>query len=482
MESFALIIFGITSNLAKIKLIPALYDLEEKGALPKNMSIVGIARSEKSDSELRDYFKEVLNSDNAHHKHEIKDDVFQSLANRSHYLAGNLDDQDFYKRLKVKLDDLTTSGFDCNNRIYYLATYPDIYQEIFEGLKKNGMNSQEKGWARLMIEKPIGNDVASAKALNKLLLNYFSEDQLFRLDHYLGKETLQNILTFRFDNGVFEPLMNKDYIDHIQITASEDFGVGLRGGYYDSVGALKDVGQNHQLQMLAFATMDAPDQFSSQAITAERIKILQDLKPDPEKIVFGQYEGYNQEKNIAEDSQTDTFYALKTEIDNERLKGVPVYIRAGKKLKKTITEISIVFKKPANRLSSHLATINEPNALIYRLFPNEGIVLKFLAKKPDSEADLETSYMQYCYRQIRGGHAFPDPYDRLIMDTIRGEKTFFNHAEEVEAQWTFIDPLVSNKPKPFMYKGGTWGPREAFDLIEKDGREWLEPSLEFCPI
>ncbi len=482
MDSFALIIFGITGNLAKIKLIPALYDLEEKGALPANMSVVGIARGEKSDSELRNYFKEVLNLDNVHHKHEIKEEAFQALAKRTHYVSGNLDDNDFYKRLKIKLDDLTKAGFNCSNRIYYLATYPDIYKDIFEGLQGNQMTSQEKGWARLMIEKPIGNDVASAKALNSLLLNYFSEDQLYRLDHYLGKETLQNILTFRFDNGVFEPLLNKDHVDHIQILASEDFGVGMRGGYYDSVGALKDVGQNHQLQMLAFATMDAPSEFSNQAITEERIKILKAFQPFPESVVFGQYEGYSNEPNVSENSQIDTFYALKTEINNERFSGVPVYIRAGKKLQKTITEISIIFKKPANRLSKHLAIGEEPNALIYRLFPNEGIVLKFLSKKPGAEMNLENSYMQFCYRQERGGHAFPDPYDRLIMDTIRGDQTFFNDAAEVEAQWAFIDPLVETRKKPVIYKPGSWGPQEAFDLIEKDGRKWLEPSLEFCPI
>lgn len=482
MDSFALIIFGITGNLAKIKLIPALYDLEEKGMLPENMSVVGIARGGKSNDELRNYFKEVLNSDNAHHQHEIKEEVFQALANRTHYVSGNLDDDNFYKNLKSKLSELTKEGFACDNRIYYLATYPDIYQNIFEGLQANGMNTQNGGWVRLMIEKPIGNDLNSAKQLNQLLLKYFNEDQIYRLDHYLGKETLQNILTFRFDNGVFEPVLNKDYIDHIQILASEDFGVGLRGGYYDSVGALKDVGQNHQLQMLSFATMDAPSEFSTKAITQERTKILRVLQPFPESVVFGQYEGYQAEKNVKENSQIDTFYALKTEINNDRFKGVPVYIRAGKNLQRTVTEISIVFKKPVNRLSQHLANKEESNALIYRLFPNEGIVLKFSSKKPGTQMDLEPSYMQFCYRQGRNGHAFPDPYDRLIMDTIRGNQTFFNAAEEVEAQWAFIDPLVEKRKNPIIYKPGSWGPKEAFDLIEKDGRYWLEPSLEFCPI
>lgn len=476
MNSLSLVIFGITSNLAQIKLIPALYDMAEKNLLPANLQIIGNARSPMSKSEFSAYIEKVLNTANIHHQHPIKPEVVKSLLANSHYLDGNLDDYNFYIKLNKLLSTLHST-----EKIFYLATYPDLYHYIFENLQKLGLNKQDQGFVRLMIEKPIGSDLKSAQKLNHLLLNYFSEDQIYRLDHYLGKETLQNILTFRFSNGIFEPLINKEYIDHIQISATEDFGIGLRGGYYDQVGALKDVGQNHQLQMLAFGTMDAPSQFSNEAVTSQRIKILQSLVPLPKKIVFGQYEGYKEEKNVDPKSNIDTFYALKTYINNERFKDVPIYIRAGKKLKQTVTEISVVFKTPVNRLLKHLDCGNEPNVLIYRIQPNEGIVLKILTKVPGHEAQLQPEYMQYCYRIDPHGHyLIPDPYERLIVDTIRGDQTFFNDAEEVEAQWAFIDPLAATRGKPLIYEPGTWGPKEADDLIKEDNRAWLEPSMEFC--
>lgn len=477
---FSLVIFGITSNLAQIKLIPALYDIAEKGLLPKNTSIIGIARKPLTDTEFKEYFHKVLHSENRHHSHSIKEHVISLLHASLHYVDGQLDDPRFYKKLKDYLCSLRPEGGTSANTIFYLATYPELYAPIFENLQKSGLNTTKNGWVRLMIEKPIGNDLESAKNLNKLLHKYFSEDQIYRLDHYLGKETLQNILTFRFGNGIFEPLINNEYIDHIQITAAEDFGIGKRGGYYDKVGSLKDVGQNHQLQMLAFATMDAPREFSNEAVTAERIKILQNLIPNPHKVVFGQYEGYQKEENVPSGSTTDTFYALKTGIQSERFKGVPIYIRAGKKLKQTVTEISIAFKTPASRLFKGIDCGMEPNVLIYRLAPHEGIVLKILAKKPGTEIMLEPSYMQFCYHHLTAD--LPDAYEKLILDAIRGDQTFFNDSEEVEAQWAFIDPLAKSKRRVEIYKPGSWGPKQADELIEADGRCWLEPSMQFCNI
>ena len=474
MDSFALIIFGITGNLAQIKLIPVLYDMEEKGLLPDGVIIVGIARREMTGRQLQNYVSEVLRLENIHHKHPIKEDVFKKLCERFKYLSGEIQDEKLYARL--------TSEISHKNRIYYLATYPELYHYIFENLQKHKLNFQNSGWVRLMIEKPIGHDLKSARELNNLLLKYFSEDQIYRLDHYWGKETIQNILTFRFSNDIFEPLINKDYIDHIQITASEDFGIGRRGGYYDQVGALRDVGQNHQLQMLSFATMDAPSEFSNEAVTAQRIKILRSLQPLLQKTIFGQYEGYRKEENVDPNSNIDTFYALKTFINSNRFQDVPVYIRAGKKLKQYVTEISIVFKNPVNRLLKHLDWGEEPNVLIYRIQPNEGIVLKILTKKPGHEVKLQPEYMQYCYRIDPHSHYIPDPYERLLIDTIRGDQTFFNDAEEVEAQWAFIDPLAKRRGKPHLYKPDSWGPKEADELIEDDGRKWLEPSMDFCRI
>lgn len=479
MDSFALIIFGITSNLAQKYLLPTLYDMTEKEELPPHITILGTARRPLNKEEFKQYINEVVHAENLHHKHPIKQEVLENLLKKMHYIQGFLDDPKFYPKLKSFLE---RGEKNYNKKVYYLATYPELYQHVFENLKKNKMNSYSNGWVRLMIEKPIGHNLASAKALNKLLLKYFSEDQIYRLDHYLGKETLQNILTFRFSNGIFEPLINKDYIDHIQITASEDFGVGKRGGYYDAVGSLKDVGQNHQLQMLAFTTMDAPSEFTNEAVTSQRLKILKSLVPHPKKIVFGQYKGYRKEENVDPKSNTDTFYALKTFIDNERFKDVPIYIRAGKKLKQTVTEISIVFKTPVNRLLKHLNLGEEPNVLIYRIGPNEGIVLKILTKKPGLETNLEPEYMQFCYRHPTHSHYIPDPYERLLTDTIKGDQTFFNDAQEVEAQWAFIDPLSKKRGEPHLYEQGSWGPSQADKLIEEDGRGWLEPSEDFCRI
>jgi len=482
-ENFTLIIFGITSNLAQKYIIQALYDMEEKNLLPKNMAVVGNARRELTEGEFKAFIMGALNKDNRHHQHEIKKAVAEKLMSRMHYLDGYLDQPAFYDKLKDFLDkqDKSTSGKD--DRIYYLATYPDLYQSIFENLKNHDLTKEDNGFVRIMVEKPLGNDFKSAKEINDMLAQYFKQSQIYRMDHYLGKETLQNILTFRFGNGLFEPLINKDYVDHIQITATEDFGIGARGGFYDIVGSLKDVGQNHQMQMLAFATMDAPSEFSNDAVTAQRIKILKSLRPEPDQIVFGQYKGYINEENVSPDSKTDTFYAFKTEIQSERFKGVPIYVRAGKMIEQTVTEISIVFKTPHNRLFKDLNKGMEPNVLIYRIQPNEGIVVRFLTKKPGT-MELEENFLQYCYRAENpmDAHAIPDPYEKLILDAIKGDQTFFADAEEIETSWKFIDTLIEARKEPKIYEPGTWGPKEADELIKKDGREWLMPSNAFCNI
>ena len=480
MNSLTLIIFGITSNLAQIKLLPALYDMEENGNMPEKLTIIGNSRKPMTKEELDTYLRTVLNSDNKHHTHPVHPEVVEKLLSRIHHIAGNLDDKEFYPKLHSHIRESSNFLPNEDNRIYYLATYPDLYHHVFENLQRNEMNHEENGFVRLMIEKPIGNNLESAKKLNQLILKYFKESQVYRLDHYLGKETLQNILSFRFANSFFEPLINKDHIDHIQITASESFGIGKRGGYFDTVGTLKDVGQNHQLQMIAFATMDAPAALSNEAITKERVKILEQLVPMPEKVVFGQYDGYQDEENVQTDSPTNTFYAFKTAINNARFKDVPIYVRAGKMLKETITEIAIVFKKPINSLYSKLDCGDQPNVLIYRIQPNEGIVLKMLTKKPGHGLEIEEDVMQFCYKADPRSHTLLDPYERLISDAIRGDQTFFNDAEEVEAQWKFIDPLVSAKSKSIPYAPGTWGPKEADQLLEEDGRFWIEPSLDFC--
>lgn len=482
-ETFTLIIFGITSNLAQKYIIQALYDMEEKEVLPQNMTIIGNARRKLSEEEFRNFVIDALNKENRHHQHEIKKDVVEKLLRKMHYLDGYLDDPSYYVKLKDSLDKIAAKTPGKDDRIYYLATYPDLYKSIFENLKNHGLTDEEHGFVRLMIEKPLGHDLESARQINGLLAEYFKQSQIYRMDHYLGKETLQNILTFRFGNGLFEPIINKDYVDHIQITASEDFGIGARGGFYDIVGSLRDVGQNHQMQMLAFATMDEPSEFTNEAVTKQRIKIIESLKADPKDVVFGQYEGYKKEENVSPDSKTDTFYAFKAEIDNERFKGVPVYVRAGKMLEQTVTEISIVFKTPKNRLFKNLKKGMEPNVLIYRIQPNEGIVVRFLTKKP-GQMQLEENFLQYCYRAENplSSHAIPDPYEKLILDAIHGDQTFFADAKEIEDSWKFVDKLIEHRGTPVEYKPGSWGPKAAQELIEKDGREWLMPSDAFCNI
>lgn len=473
MEPFSLVIFGITGNLTQKYLLPALYDMEEKNSLP-NVQILGIARGVKTQKELAEYIQKVLHQDNLHHKHEIRGEVVGRLLKKISYVQGDIGNPELYKALSKQVQH--------KNTIFYLATYPDLYETVFENLKQHKLNSQSGGWSRIMVEKPVGHNLASAKKINHLLQKYFSEDQIFRLDHYLGKETLQNILTFRFGNGLFEPLITAEYIDHIQVTATEDFGIGKRGGYYDSVGALIDVGQNHLLQMLTFATMDAPKEFSNESITAERVNVLQKLRAFPHQTVFGQYEGYLKEDGVNPTSSMDTYFAFQTEIADPRFKDVPIYVRGGKKLAKTVTEISIVFKSPLNRLFKNLPGGDEPNVLIYRIQPSEGIVLKILTKKPGQKVALESSYMQYCYRSDPKLHTLPDPYERLLLDAIKGDQTFFSDSEEVEAEWAFIDPLVESRKKLHCYQPGSWGPKEANELIQKDGREWLEPSMDFCRI
>lgn len=475
MDSFALIIFGITSNLAQNKLLPALYDVCEKGLLPKDTSIVGIARKPKTHEDLISEIRGAL--EQGRKKGSIKEDVFLKLTKNFKYIDGNVEGYDLYQKIRTNLQHLSTHGLPTNNKIFYLATYPELYESILTNLKKSDLNKKTDGWTRLMIEKPIGNNLKRAKKLNKLLLKYFSEEQIYRLDHYLGKETLQNILTFRFNNGIFEHLMNKKHIDHIQITAAEDFGIGERGNYYDSVGALRDVGQNHLLQMLALATMNAPKKFTNQDITSQRIRLIRRLKPVTSSLVLGQYQGYKKDKFVKPNSKAETFFALKTFINNSRYKGVPIYLRAGKNLQRSVAEIAIVFKVGSNRILGHTTKGKEPNILYYRIQPNEGVVIKTLVKKPGHEVEVEPAFMQFCYKYLG---VLTDPYEKLIVDVMKGDQTFFIDAPEIEAQWKFIDGFVKSKAKIHKYKAGTWGPKEADDMIIKDGKAWLEPSVQFC--
>lgn len=476
MDSFTLVIFGVTGNLSQIKLIPTLYDLVATNVIDVPFSVLGIGRKHMSRAEFESFVSHALHTPNHHHQHPIDQAVEANLLKLISYQTLDIENIQDYANLKITLSKLPGGA----NRMYYLATLPSLYRTLFTNLEKSGLNREDDGWVRVMIEKPIGLDLQSARNLNKILLKYYVEDQIYRLDHYLGKETLQNILAFRFGNGLFEPLMNSKYIDHIQVTELEDFGIGNRGGYYDSVGALRDVGQNHDMQMLVLATMDKPQDFSNAAITKERVKLLNSLSPEPDKVVFGQYEGYQNEPHVDPNSSTETYFALRTHIDNPRFKGVPIYMRSGKFLTSYTAEVVIVFKNTSDRLLTHLPGGNTPNALIYRIQPNEGIVVKMLTKVPGHTLKLQESYMQYCYKLAPG--ELPDAYEKLILDALRGDQTFFNDAPEVEAQWRFTDNLMDVKPNlpVHLYPKGSTGPSAADKLIEEDGRSWIEPSALFC--
>jgi len=473
MDNFTLIIVGITSNLAQIKLIPTLYDLVASGNMPKDFQIIGIGRTPMDGAAFSSFVDQVLHTPNRHHTHDIDPKIQTKLMSHLSYLPADLTDQKSYIELGKLL------AHSPHNRLFYLATFPSLYESIFNNLKTAGLIHESKdSWVRLMIEKPIGHDEDSARELNTLLTSHFREDQLFRLDHYLGKETLQNILTFRFGNGLLEPLMNAQYIDHIQVTAAEDFGIGARGSYYDQTGALKDVGQNHLLQMIALATMDAPKTYKTEDIMEKRVEAIESLVPDPDSLVLGQYAGYQTEKDVSPLSVKDTYFAFKTHLTDTRFANIPIYVRGGKQLSRTATEISIVFKNSAERVLSHLPGGANPNVLIYRLQPNEGIVLRMLTKVPGHEMKVEESYMQYCYPRDKD---LPDAYERLIIDAIRGDQTFFNDSREVEAQWRFTDELYTAVTgTPELYSPASWGPTGANAMIQKDGRSWLEPSIAFC--
>ncbi len=477
---FALIIFGGSGDNSYQKIYPALYDIAEKGHLPQDYAIIATGRK-YTQEEFYNFFEHSLTSDNRHHKHSVDNDIFKSLEKHIYFYQGDNTDPNFYKGLSKYLDKLVAEGLPCGNRLFYAGVPQSLYQTIFTNMKKSGLDKSPCGWTRVIVEKPIGEDEVSARKLDKIITSAFSEDQIFRLDHYLGKETLENALVFRFKNSIFEPMLNAKNLDHIQITSSEDFSIFKRGKFYDATGALKDVGQNHILQMLAIATMEQPKDDSDEAMIGERLKLIKSLTTDPKDIVYGQYDAgvvhgkdavaYRNEESVPKNSKTDTFFAMKAYVNNVRFKNIPVYIRAGKQMAMWLTEISYVFKGEEQY----------KNVLTIRVQPNEGIAVKLFTKKPGLELKVEPTYMQFCYKHHFPGQTF-DAYEKLLQDVFAGRHTFFNTSEEVEAQWRFIDPLSKNRTPTRFYKAGSWGPKEAFDLIEKDGRKWLEPYPAFCLI
>ena len=490
-EPNTLVIFGATGDLTQRKLIPALYNLTLEGLLPGEFSAVGFARRPKDHYHFRSELKEAMVKHSRTQPLQIP--IWDGFASRLYYCPSEFGDPAGYKQLAGTLEEIE-SKTGSRNRLYYLATPPSYYADIAQRLGEAGLARSEGGWTRIIVEKPFGHDLASAAELNRILNGVFDEDEIYRIDHYLGKETVQNILVFRFANGIFEPIWNRRYIDHVQITAAESIGIEGRGGYYEQAGVVRDIVQNHAMQLLSLAAMEPPATFEPNAVRDEKVKVLRAVRPiRPESAgeftVRGQYRpgvisgqsvvGYRQEKGVAADSSTETYLALKLFVDNWRWAGVPFYIRAGKRLPKRATEIAIVFRQPPLSLfptadGSRL----EPNVLSVTVQPDEGISLKFGSKVPGPQADLRIRPVEMDFRYGTSfGFAAPDAYERLLLDAMLGDATLFTRRDEVEAAWAFVTPVVegwarSEASRFPNHEAGTWGPDEADAFMERDGRRW----------
>jgi len=412
---------------------------------------------------------------------DIDEETWKKFASRIYYLPGNLKEREDYEMLSQKLGQLEGGNA---NRIYYLAIAPEYYAITIQQLGESGMAGEKDGWRRIVIEKPFGHDLASAHQLNEIVHHTFSEHQVYRIDHYLGKETAQNILFFRFANTIFEPVWNRNYIDHIQISVAEAVDVGHRGNYYDRAGVLRDMFQNHILQLLALVTMEPPISFTADAVRDEKLKILSALRPITGKnvaanTVRAQYQGYCDANGVAQYSQTPTYAAIRLFIDNWRWQGVPFYLRSGKALKAKTSEIMIQFQCPPLLMfnmdpSSEMA----PNLLVISIQPDEGIHLKFEVKVPDSAQKTRSVNMEFHFRSSFGNERLPEAYERLLLDAIMGDASLFIRSDEIEKAWQFVDPILAGwettiSPELVDYEPGSWGPVEAEQLIAKDGRTWL---------
>ena len=482
----SLVIFGATGDLARRKLLPALYNLAHEGALPERFHLVGVSRKEK---EHGDYRAECEQAIRRFSRRTPDEAVLKSLLDNVKYVPGTFDDEGVYSHLCSVLDGFEADAGEPLNRAFYLSTAPGFFPVIVERLGTSGLNAHEGAQVRLIIEKPFGTTLQEARELNRAVLSIFDEAQIFRIDHYLGKETVQNMMAFRFANGMFEPLWNRNYIDSVQITASEDLGIGSRADYYDSSGALRDLIQNHMLQLLCHVAMEPPVSFTAEEVRNEKVKVLQAIpQPQPADIpgmaVRAQYgpgqaggenaPGYLQEEGVPEGSITETYAALRLEVDNWRWAGVPFYLRTGKRLARKVTEIAVTLKPVPHLAFSQEGSLGvQPNQLVLTLQPNEGVSLSLGAKIPGTRMIIRPVNMEFLY-----GTAFlsqsPEAYERLITDAMRGDATLFTRNDEVEAQWRVCDPIVSaweQTPGPLpSYPAGSQGPREAQDLLRGEDR------------
>jgi len=469
-DSAVIVIFGASGDLTRRKLVPALHSLGCENLLPKATQVLGLARTFLSDEAFCDRVYEGV-VEYARLKPGVCE-LWPHFAQRMSYLPGDYDDPATYRRLGERLARLDVVHGTRGNRLYYLATPPTLCPAIVEQLGRAGLSRSDGGWRRIIIEKPFGYDLKSAHRLNDRVHAVFDESQIYRIDHYLGKETVQNIMTFRFANAIFEPLWSRNYVDSVQITMAESIGVGHRAGYYDQAGVLRDMFQNHMLQLLTLTAMEPPPAFGARALRDEKVKVLQAVRPvDLEDCVFAQHEGYCIENGVAPDSKTPTYVALKLYVDNWRWQGVPFYLRSGKNLSRKATEITLRFKRVPHLLFPRNADL-VPNSLSLCIQPNEGIHLRFQTKVPGAGMRAAPVDMEFHYSDHFGEHTLPEAYERLLLDALQGDASLFARSDEIELAWTLIDPLtVQNRPA--TYAPGSEGPAEADELLARDGRRWL---------
>jgi glucose-6-phosphate 1-dehydrogenase len=481
-ESCAIVIFGITGDLSKRKLLPALYHLMAEGALPENFALVGVSRSDISTDELREQLRQSVMETGGQRSADTA--TWNKFATAIEFTRGSTEDPSSYTRLKEQLATVDRTRGTRQNRIFYLATPPEAFPAIIENLRRAGLiyrarTTPEEPFSRVIIEKPFGRDLGSARALNQLISESLDESQAFRIDHYLGKETVQNILVFRYANSIFEPIWNRKYVDYVEITAAETLGVEQRGAFYEETGVVRDIVQNHLLQLLALSTMEAPVSFGADHVRNEKVQVLHSLRCLTKAsvagdVVFGQYDGYRREKGVAPDSRTPTYVAMKVHIDNWRWHGVPFYLRAGKKLGSHLTEIAVHFQSVPPYLFSRLdqCQLAAPNVLRIRIQPDEGISLRFVAKVPGDHMSLGNVNMTMSYATAFGKQ-LSEAYERLLLDCMRGDATLFARRDEVEEAWKFVTPILEawdkSREPPELYAPGGQGPGRAEALVSAHG-------------
>jgi glucose-6-phosphate 1-dehydrogenase len=481
-EPCTIVIFGASGDLTERKLMPALYSLAFRRLLPEHFAVVGVARSEESDDGFREGMRTAIER---FARDPFRQEIWDELAAGMRYLQLNAMDDESGRRLADLLRSVDEERGTNGNRLYYFAVPPAAFEPLVGMVA--GMPSEGGGWNRLIVEKPFGHDLASARELNELVTQHFTEQEIFRIDHYLGKETVQNMLALRFANGIFEPIWNRQFIDHIQITVAESMGIEGRAAFYEKAGAIRDIFQNHLLQLLAITAMEPPSDFTADSVRNEKVKVLRSLHtPGPKSVVRGQYgrgfvegaevPGYREEEGVAPDSQTETFVAAKLYVDNWRWADTPFYVRMGKRLPRRETTIAIQFKRAPHPPFEEVSVEGlRPNVLLIHVQPDEGLSLAIGAKMPGQGMTIRTVHMDFLYgSQFREG--LPEAYERLILDAMLGDATLFTRADEIEEQWALVDAIVAGWARDRAafpnYAAGTWGPPSSDELVHRDGRSW----------